>query len=280
MQKFKAQIYLLSIAFCALPIISAKAQSLYPSFGSARLQGIGYIRTVQKDINAAFGNQSGLTGLKGLSIIASTEQRSISEAIGVYNFGIAVPIGRFDVIGLQFQQVGIEGYSEQKYGLSYARVLGTGLSIGAAFDYYRFSINEYGSSGKISAEAGIQYQLGKQVLFGFHILNPFHIDLPDDNSLPTLLAVGIAYSPSDKVNVYAEAEKDIDFAMNLKAGIEYFPAKVIVLRMGFNSNPSGFCIGAGFRFGQAFSVDVANAFHPQLGSSPSFSLGYSKEKAR
>jgi hypothetical protein len=88
--------------------------------------------------------------------------------------------------------------------------------------------------------------------------------------------MGLAYMPSGKASFALELEKDVDFPLRLKGGVEYRPVEPLFLRAGFGNNPSMVHFGIGLAIGTALNVDLASSYHQTLGLSPSASVSYEK----
>jgi len=119
------------------------------------------------------------------------------------------------------------------------------------------------------------YLIAEKLLIGAHVNNPLRLTLDDetDEKLPTVMRFGLNYSPSKKISVLVEVEKDIDYSPVYKFGLEYLPVEKLALRGGFNANPFQGFFGVGLNL-KNLSIDVASAFHPVLGVSPQLSLAY------
>jgi len=70
-----------------------------------------------------------------------------------------------------------------------------------------------------------------------------------------------------------EAEKDIDRAERIRAGVEYHPNEVLYLRTGVSTGPVQGHFGAGVRLKQ-IDIDLAVSIRSQLGATPMIGLNY------
>ncbi|MEL6865348.1 MAG: hypothetical protein AAFP19_13060, partial [Bacteroidota bacterium] len=75
-----------------------------------------------------------------------------------------------------------------------------------------------------------------------------------------------------------EVQKDIDFKMNIKAGIEYLIYEGLRLRAGTGSQPSTFSFGLGYEWTNGLQINLASNYHQTLGFSPAFGLQYRAPK--
>jgi hypothetical protein len=94
-----------------------------------------------------------------------------------------------------------------------------------------------------------------------------------DERVPTVLRAGLAYRPSKQVLLLAEAEKDVERAAGLRAGIEYLPAPAVALRLGYASLSEQATAGVGVQAG-FFHFDYAAGWHTVLGLSQFLSASW------
>lgn len=253
--------------------IFLQAQNSQTSLSGARGAAMGGSGLVFSDINSAFSNQAGLANLEQLEVLVLAGRQFIASPINNIAAAFAYPSG-FGTLGLSIASFGTENYQEQKIGLTYARKLFDGVSIGAQFDYINFSIPTYGNSGVITFELGLQAQLLNNLSFGFHLFSPASIEVVEDAVLPSIYKAGIAYTPSDKILLTAEVEKDIDYPVRFRGGMEYGFSDVFFLRAGIATQPTLVSLGVGVKLKDALMIDVAASYHQVLGTSPSVGISY------
>ena len=95
-----------------------------------------------------------------------------------------------------------------------------------------------------------------------------------EDRLTTVMRIGTQFNFSDKVFVVAEVEKNIEYPLRIKSGIEYNPMKKLFLRGGIATQPIELTAGLGYRFKEQFQIDMGSAYHQVLGWSPNFSFIY------
>jgi len=260
----------------AIPLF---AQNGTPTVAGARGLAMGDASVTFRDINSAFSNQAGLAFLDGTSFTAFGEQRFLLAEIGSYSAALAYPTNS-GTFGLVINYFGYENYNEQKIGLAYARKLFEGVAIGAQVDYLGTRIPEYGSTGKVTFELGVQADLLEKFIIGAHIFSPIRTQLTDDeiDVIPTQLNVGITYLPTEKVMIALELEKDFDYTASFKGGIEYQLVDELSLRVGVGTNPTQNGFGIGIHVGK-LDIDIAAAYHQLLGFTPGISVSYNITRA-
>ena len=126
----------------------------------------------------------------------------------------------------------------------------------------------------ITFEAGFLAELSEELLIGAHVYSPARLKLTEEENIPTILTIGLAYCPSPKVFVNIEAEKDIEYPTRVKAGVEYWLIPLLAVRAGVASNPTIASFGLGIEFDNGLSIDIGSYFHQLLGVTPAFGLSY------
>ncbi len=262
-------------AFMAVSGFLSAQNALPPSAGASGL-AMGNTGVAFENIYSAFKNQAGLARLQGISFAVQAEQRFLAAGLNSGSVAFAYPT-KSGTFGLTINYFGYSVYNEQKIGLSYSRLLDKNLSIGGQIDYVglRFQDSEYGNRGTVTFEIGMQVRLLKKFTVGAHVFSPVRIKLTDDpeDVIPTQFTLGVSYKPSEKVMVTAEVEKDLDFPVSFKAGVEYFPIEKFGIRAGTGTQPTQNSFGFGIRLEQV-QIDLGTTFHWDLGFTPGISIAY------
>ena len=262
----------LAILFLFVSIIlDASAQNGISSSAGARGMAMGDAAVSFSDINSIFSNQAGLAYLEKTEVILFAGQKYFVNDIRNIAVAVAYP-SQLGTFGLNIQYYGFEDYNEQKIGINYARKLTQNLSLGVQFNYIGFRIPEYGTKGLISVEIGVRSQILKQLIIAAHISNPIQIEVVDGENLPTLFNFGVAYLPSKKLTITAEAEKDIEFPVSVKFGLEYQLVEPVFIRLGISTEPTSLSFGMGFIIKEKLKIDAATGYHQTLGFSPALSI--------
>lgn len=179
-----------------------------------------------------------------------------------------------DQISLGIQHTGIEGYSEQRITLSYARKLFQKMSLGVQFDLNRNSADELDDLYATSFSISLYAPLMKELSMSAWIYNPLgNINTFD---LPSMARIGVLYSPSEKVGIAVEVEKDWREIARFKAGINYRIHPRLALRWGFSTEPGIINAGLSWNLIQNMALSGGWRYHARLGSS--FSAGLSQYK--
>lgn len=229
------------------------------------------------DINSLFNNQAGLADLKTTSFLVAADRRFALADLNNLTAGFALPT-QSGTFGISINYFGFDLYNETKIGLAYARKLMDKLSIGVQFDMLNTRIPEYGSKNIFTFEIGLQSELSENLTLGFHLFNPVKLETVEGEYLPSVIQGGITYSPTKKVLLNIELEKDIDFPFTIKSGIEYEMVDNFWLRVGINTEPASVSFGIGYLMKSGLRLDVASNYHQELGFTPGVSLGFDLKK--
>jgi len=247
----------------------------------ARFAGMGGTGLTLTDLWSIRMNPAGIAGIERATAGLFYQQHFLSEELASQALGVALPLGK-GVLGIGADRFGYSLYNETRGSITYAMPLGEGLRAGVQMDYLGVRLGEnYGSTGTVVAELGMQARITDALWIGAHLYNPTRARLgtsteggvPVDERIPTLLRAGFAYTFSDKLLMTLEAEKDIDRPERVRAGIEYRPHEVLYLRTGISSAPTGSHFGVGVHLDKV-DIDMAVAVRSQLGPTPMLNLNY------
>lgn len=220
-------------------------------------------------------NQGGLAEITDYGFSISSQNRfGIGELLEVTLAGVK-RLDEFGSVGLIISNFGIEEYTQQKYGLSYSRYLSSALTVGIQFDYLTTRIEGYGSTGNFTIEGGLQYQISKTIRVAAHVVNPLGVTSGTALSDYSIYQGGIAYLPSEKLDIYADVSKKGDYN-SMHIGIGYAVIPQLRIRLGIQTNPSTFGVGLGYRINDKASFDGAVSSHEFLGNTPAISFNYVK----
>ena len=239
-----------------------------------RLVAMGSGGTAIQDIWSLQQNPAGVADLKRPALAIAYERHVLVHDISTQTALFVFPYRR-NVLGFSFERYGINEYTEQKAGLSYARRFGESFRLGIGFKYYQLSISQYGSAKALSVEAGFQLNVTDKFIIASHIANPDRSRYEDfsGSNLPVKLSFGASYRFSDRILMITDFRKLLNYPLDVMTGIEYNLIKWFSLRGGASANPFKQYTGFGITYNK-IQLDVAVASHPSLGYSPQISLGY------
>lgn len=239
----------------------------------ARSFSMGGTSSLDLGTAALFTNPAGLATAQEFSAIATAQNQFLLPELQSAGLAALLPTntGNF---GIKAASFGSQAYRENQFSLAYGRQLSRRFRLGAELIYWNNSIPEYGTRGYLTFALGIQSQLSKVFSVGAYLYNPFRAERNAEELTHSILQLGLSYQPSEKLNMVAEVEKDIDHPANFRAGIDYAINDFIALRLGLGTAPSLFSFGFSIRILPQVKIDIATSRHEILGFSPGFSLIY------
>jgi len=247
----------------------------------ARFAGMGFSGLTLTDVWSVRLNPAGIAALEGPVAGLSYQRHFLSEELAHQGLVVALPLGK-GVLGIGADRFGYSLYNETRASLAYAMRFGEGLRVAVQLDHLGVRLGEnYGSTGTVVAEVGMQAQVTDALWIGAHLYNPTRAALlkagdgamPLEERVPTLLRAGFGYTFSDKLLMTLEAEKDIAMPERFRAGMEYHPSPALFLRTGISTGPVQAHFGAGVRL-ERVDIDLAMAVRSQLGPTPMIGLNY------
>ena len=224
------------------------------------------------DVFSFTHNSSTLSSLQGISAGVYNERRFLLKELSFYSLALGFPTGSAG-IGVQMDYFGFAGYNQSKIGLAYGMKLNKTVSVGLQFDYNLFHISGYGNSSAINFEAGICMHPGGKFTIGLQVFNPVGGKLKKgtDEKLASIYQTGIGYEASKQVLICIEIIKEEDRPVNVNLGLKYIFANCFFAGIGIETATASPYGGAGWHW-KNFRVDIAAAYHLQLGFTPSLIL--------
>lgn len=235
-----------------------------------RAAAMGGTSAASFNLWAIQNNPAGLAYLDKFSIGLYYENRWFLPETA-YKSGAAALPTKFGCLGLSFNQFGSSKYSENKFGLAYAKDFGPYFQMGLQLDYLSIHTgNDYGRQNAITFEIGIQSQVTDKLRLGTYIFNPVSIYLKQNlnqEKLPIVFRFGAAYQFTKEFVGQCEVEKNTERGgISLRGGLEYEVLKNFYVRAGVQSNPGILTFGLGYAL-RFLQIDAAAQLHQELGAS-------------
>lgn len=254
---------------------------LQPVGGRAAAMGGTAVAT--RGLWALQNNPAGMANLDQFSFGLYYENHWMLKETAFKSAALAVPV-KFGCLGVSFNQFGSSKYSENKFGLAYAKDFGPYLQIGLQLDYLMLRIgNDYDKQSAVTFELGIQSQVTEKLRLGTYIFNPVHIALQqsiNQEKLPIVFRFGAAYQFTKDFVGQCEIEKNTDYeGVSLRGGLEYEALKDFYLRAGVQTNPGLLSFGLGYEIRFA-RIDVAAQLHEILGNTIQVGMVFSIGKQK
>ncbi len=241
--------------------------------GARRVALGGAIIGLRGDFWNMFSNPAGIAGLKNPTAGIYMERRYLLSQMNHGAFGFALPFQEKHYAGIEGSGFGFGGYNETRVALTYATVIADKFSLGVKANYTRTSIENYGSAGALHFDLGFHTQITKTFGAGFRVYNATqaYVNKPAGEKLPTLFTLGLAWQPSEKALLVADVEKNVNYPLSFRGGVEYMLAKSLKARVGFSTAPVNVTAGLGLVVNK-FMIDFASSYHQQLGFTPHLGL--------
>ncbi len=267
---FKKLLVFLLIIFLQAQVEAANNN--YPV--GSRASALGNATSTFQTVFSNFHNQAGLARISQISAGIAYKNNFLLKETGLKSAAIAIPINEIGVIGASVSSFGFNDFAENKFGLAFAKSFGDKLSMGLQLDYLQTRFVEpYGSKGILFGQFGVQGQITEELSIGAHVYNPTRssLDKTVNDRVPTILKTGIAYTFNDKLLTLLEVEKDLEQAINVKAGIEYLVHEKVDVRFGINSLNRNVSFGAGIHLDD-WEIGLASEYHQTLGFVPNMAI--------
>lgn len=268
--------FLLLLCLSICPLLS-HAQVFMRPFDHAASMSLGGATVAYPGLEAGLGNEA-------LPAFADKAGLYSGSALpfGISDWQVAsfqgfARIGVNDGVGLDFVHSGIEAYGEQRMRLLYARRLGARFCLGGSAALMRVSAQEYGAANGLTFGVGLLANVLPGFWLGARIHNPFQQKV-GDYVAESSMRIGAAWRPSDIFLLSSEVEKLLDREARVKAGVEYRPLEVLLVRTGVRAGGGAatFGFGAGVRIKGGFTIDTGFEWHPSLGVTPALLFSWRK----
>jgi hypothetical protein len=246
------------------------AQSTSTLMG-ARAAGVGLASSALADEWSLFNNVAGLAGLRQPEVSFAYEARPSLVGADRMAASFSSPL-KFGAIGLGVFRFGDEVYNEHAVSLGFAHGIGN-TSLGARISYVQYRAEGFGRNTAMSLDFGGITRITEQISIGAYITNLTQARLigTDGERLPLRLVAGLGLKPSDKIFVGSELDKDLDYPLSWRTGVEYSIYKKVFFRTGFNLHPNAACFGLGV-LEKKIKFDYAMRFSTLTGSAHQVSV--------
>lgn len=176
--------------------------------------------------------------------------------------------------GLQTVYQGMPGWNHSRFSVGYGRLITSKWQAGVQFHLHQLAQSGiYGNALALSASAGFLVRLSSQVMAGASVCNPFSVagKIASPDAFPAQYRLGLGWEVSDQVALAGEIVKTSGLPVNVQAALHYSLLPGFFTRVGVASGTSQLFAGIGFQF-RHYRLDIATAFHQQLGVSPGILL--------
>ncbi|MFO8144305.1 MAG: hypothetical protein R6T89_01030 [Candidatus Syntrophosphaera sp.] len=252
---------------------------------SARARGLGGAYTsVADDVSSLYFNPAGLTEVKyeaqvGFSNLYNQKFSQVKtaaigvqlpEKLGTVAFGTRM----FDVDYADESLLSEQIWS-LAHGFNLQSDIHSQISVGYALNYYRLQFPDEDDGNSFGVDLGATAMLHGRTKFGFSVSNLNQATMGDANqhTMPSKLALGIAYIPYENVITSIEIKKDFAKETEFMGGVEVKMFDPLTVRVGVHSNPATWNAGVGLNV-QGIKIDLAYSTHAVLPGTLYGNLGY------
>ncbi|WP_075603216.1 PorV/PorQ family protein [Saccharicrinis aurantiacus] len=250
--------------------------SLHNSPVSNALAGIYSTRS---DVWSAFQNPAGNANFNKVSSGISYSMPYGIKELSSQKIASTLPT-KIGNIGASYQSFGFSLYKEQNISLSYSKSITEKVAAGFQLNYANYFSSQSGNGGQLYSSIGLQFQPIKHLKIGASITNPEQASLTintEEVHIPSYYALGISWLASDQFSLSYEFEKQSDYGVISKFGLEYNYQNFLWFKGGISGKPILYSFGLGLKLKQ-FIVDYAASFHEALGMTSSIGLTFNWHK--
>lgn len=240
-----------------------------------RSSSLGGSSLIFNDVWCANNNSGALGFKKTFEVGAAYENRFLVKQLATSSFAATLPIKK-GCFGVYYSGFGYTLYRENRFGVSYGLNLSEYFSLGIGLNYLQTQQGDvYGRGRALSADIGFVGKLTKKIQVAGHVYNVNGAKMLSYNNerVPSVIRFGVAYLPSEKINILVEAEKSSYKKILFRAGLEYIPVKEFFIRVGACSSPMSASFGLGVNL-KGIKLDLSSTYHNILGFSPQAGLAY------
>ncbi|MDQ4139291.1 MAG: hypothetical protein M3142_02085 [Bacteroidota bacterium] len=263
------------LLFCIFLLIALKGSAAHEPFPiGARAAGLAGAAVTLSDVWSIRNNVAGIASLKKPELGIFAENRFNVAAFTTVGLQVIYPTQKFGVLGIDLSRFGDQWYNEQRLGIGFGHRLGT-VNIGIKADILQTHIEELGSKRAVAISLGGQSEVISHLVFAASIFNINQAKLAEytDERLPTVMRAGLSYQPIPSVLLVTEAEKHLDYPVNVKVGLEYKLLDKLNLRAGIATATEQFSFGTGFQAKQ-LQFDYAFGRQTTLGNLHQLAISY------
>lgn len=249
------------------------AQSISTLMG-ARAAGVGYASSGNIDNWSLFNNVGAIGSVTEMSAAAAYEIRALLPNANRMAFAFNAPI-KWGVASVGVFRFGDHLYNEQVLATGFGNKFGI-ASLGIKANYIQYQASGFGTHSAFSLDFGGLAQLTDQLSIGAYITNLNQAKISTDYAserLPTRLTAGLTFKPKENLFITTEIDKDIEYAVTWRTGLEYSFKEKFFVRTGFNLTPQAGFFGLGIKK-KRMKADYAIQFSSLLGASHQASVSY------
>jgi len=222
------------------------------------------------DVFSLFNNPSGLANIKNreIGIYYSPSPFGLKQlANGFLAYTEPTTLGSFNIGASVY---GFDLYNENKLLIGYSFALDEKIAFGFVGHYNSVKIKGYGSSGTLNLSLGCLFKLYADLNIGFSLHNPVR-NSKSKIELPLIYSLGISYILFKSSSLNLALEKEINYPISFRFGVEHNISKYFDLRLGIMNEPNIYGAGIGINY-FIFSLNYSITSHPILNLTHQFDV--------
>ncbi|MBN1350523.1 ComEA family DNA-binding protein [candidate division KSB1 bacterium] len=267
-------------AWCAPGLFQQCSASFEsPGIGARPLALGGAFVGIADNCDALFMNPAGIAQMGNPELSAFYSRPYGLKELSYSALSFVLP-NRHLTTGLGAQTYGYKLYRETTLLIGMGRSFEQKFFYGFSIRYMTLQIENYGSAGCLSLDAGILVKALPYLYLGAFAGNLSRSKIGRENEkLPQILSTGLYFNPLPRVGLSLDVFKDVSFPVEYHCGIEYGISKYLDLRCGVSNNPAKFSGGFGAHL-RWVRIDYAVYTHRDLGLSHQVSISISTKPIR
>ena len=232
--------YIILISFC--------------SISQAQVNQIFYGTRSEALCNASVSIIDGWSVYNNQALLGSLESPTISighnsgliEEMNMEALAFAYPT-KTGTIAASYSYYGSKYYNENNIGLAFGRKFGKFFSLGIKINYIHiYQVGDYRDIDNASFDIGIAYTPIQNFIVGAQVYNPVNLTKQSNEfGLSSSFRFGASYSFKENVLISGELEKEHQYDLRYKFGIEGRFKKYFSVSGGVASNPFKYSFGCG-----------------------------------
>ena len=218
-------------------------------------------------VDGVFWNAGAVAWGKGVSITGGYNRPFGMAALDAHAIGTVASNGRA-AVGLSYLEYGFSLYRERTAGLTIGIRLVSRLGLGLRLRRLQLSVAGDVKRAWTAFDLGARIVLRPKVILGLAAWNAGgqSVDVLGQGGM-----AGVGFEVVPDVALLLDVRKEAGRPAGVSAGVEYSPARRVMLRMGAGGRAERLSVGAGV-IHQGFRIDYATLYHTVLGLSHRVSL--------
>ncbi len=251
-----------------------------PDYAGSRAAALGNATVALADIYALHYNTAALAQADTLFSVSFGATKNFNiEGFSTQVFQIVLPVKNV-MTGFALKRSGDALYNETKVIGGFAHQV-RNVALGGSIQFFQVGIKDYGTKSNVLFDFGGLITFSRQLKVGAYMYNLTQAELKGDagvaEPLPVVMKAGLAYQPILKVLVLYELNKQVQYSVCHKLGLEYMLSGWCKVRGGLNTNPYRYHAGFGVRK-SFFDLDLSFQWNKILGNTGGLTLVYHLQK--